>query len=72
MKFPGQVQQYGQLQLSAQQLGLGKLGVAAAAGAAADQITRNMMLPEAPLMMSAPNGTVIKTMGGVTLTLIIK
>lgn len=65
-KFPGQAATYGQLKLP-----LLPLDMKIAAFAVGDQIARNMMLPEAPLMMSAPNGTLIKTMGGVDLYLFI-
>ncbi|KAF8069488.1 PLR1 [Scenedesmus sp. PABB004] len=37
-----------------------------------DQLTHNMMLPRAPLLMNATNGTTVKTLGGVELTLVVK
>lgn len=66
-KFPNQVITYGQLQLP-----MNPLKLQSAAAAVADQITRNMVLPEAPMLGAAPDGTIIKTMAGVTLQLVVK
>lgn len=37
-----------------------------------DQLTRNMMLPHAPLLMEAANGTIVTTQDGLNLTLVVK
>ena len=66
-KIPGQIKQYGELKLPLSPV-KGKL----VAWAVCDQIARNMMLLEAPLMSKAPDGTVVETMAGVKLTLVTK